>query len=167
MRIMSFHDSSVMFAVDGDHSGGELQPPGSTLENMPPYEAQLYQALGEVFDEGLQVLLFPRSYHVSPDWFSRPPFAHGGGAVFGESPIFSVSVTEFYVTPYDLFVWTDPGDSNLSDLFAGKIIGFNMEVYDVDRRPGRLGDRPSAGRPDERRAGSVEVCQQTITPMGF
>ena len=134
MRIMSFHDSSVFFAVDGDHSGGEFFPPDSSLENMLPYEAQKYQALGEVFDEGLQVLLFPRSYHVSPDWFNRPPFAHGGGAVFGESPIFSV--TEFYVTPYDLFVWTDPGDSDLSDLFAGKIIGFNIEVYDLDSRPG-------------------------------
>ena len=134
MRIMSFHDSSVFFAVDGDHSGGEFFPPDSSLENMLPYEAQKYQALGEVFDEGLQVLLFPRSYHVSPDWFNRPPFAHGGGAVFGESPIFSV--TEFYVTPYDLFVWTDPGDSDLSDLFAGKIIGFNIEVYDLDSQPG-------------------------------
>ena len=134
MRIMSFHDSSVFFAVDGDHSGGEFFPPDSSLENMLPYEAQKYQALGEVFDEGLQVLLFPRSYHVSPDWFNRPPFAHGGGAVFGESPIFSV--TEFYVTPYDLFAWTDPGDSDLSDLFAGKIIGFNIEVYDLDSQPG-------------------------------
>ena len=28
MGIMSFHDSSVMFAVDADHSGGELLPPG-------------------------------------------------------------------------------------------------------------------------------------------
>ncbi len=137
MSLMSIHDSSVMFAVDGDHSGGELLPPRSSRENMLPYEAQLYQALGEVFDEGLQVLLFPRSNHVSPDWFNRPPFAHGGGAVFGESPIFSV--TEFYVTPYDLFVWTDPGDSDLSDLFAGKIIGFNIEVYDVDSQPEHWG----------------------------
>ena len=111
-------------------------PPGSR-EHAALRGAKLYQALAEVFDEGLQVLLFPLSNHVSADWFNRPPFAHGGGAVFGESPIFSV--TEFYVTPYDLFVWTDPGDSDLSDLFAGKIIGFNIEVYDVDSRPGGWG----------------------------
>ena len=130
---MSFHDSSVSFAVDADHSGGELLPRVS-LERSLALEAQMFEALGEVFDGGLQVLLFPRSFHVSPDWFNRPPFAHGGGAVFGESPIFSV--TEFYVTPYDLFVWTGPGDSDVSDLFAGKIIGFNIEVGDVDSQPG-------------------------------
>ena len=54
--------------------------------------------------------------------------------MFGGSPI--ISVTEFYVTPYDRFVWTDPGDSDVSDLFGGKIIGFNIEVPDVDSQPG-------------------------------
>ena len=53
----------------------------------------------------------------------------------GGSPIFSV--TEFYVTPFDRFVpRADPEDSEVSDLFGGKIIGFNIHVYDVDDQPG-------------------------------
>ena len=52
----------------------------------------------------------------------------------GGSPI--VSVTEFYATPYDRFVWTDPEDSDVSDLFGGKIIGFNIEIPDFDGQSG-------------------------------
>ena len=131
LRIMDFHDSSVAFAVDGDHSGGELWPRVSSEDPLLTFnrQAQLYTALAEVFDGGPQVLLAPHSHHVSADWFHRPPFAHGGGAV-GGAPI--ISVTEFYVTPYDRFVWTDPEDSDVSDLFVGKIIGFNIEIPDVD-----------------------------------
>ena len=53
----------------------------------------------------------------------------------GGSPIFSV--TEFYVTPFDRFVpRADPEDSDVSDLFGGKIIGFNIRIPDVDDQPG-------------------------------
>ena len=135
LRIMDFHDSSVAFVVDGDHSGGEWFPRGTEEWLLDVNrQAQLYHALGEVFDGGSQVLLTPQSFHVSAEWFSRPPFAHGGGAVFGGSPI--ISVTEFYVTTYDRFVWTDPRDSDESDLLDGKIIGFNIEIPDVDGEPG-------------------------------
>ena len=134
LRFMDFHDSSVAFVVDGDHSGGEWFPRGSEEWLLDVNrQAQLYTALGEVFDGGSQVLLTPQSHHVSSDWFHRPPFAHGGGAV-GGSPI--VSVTEFYATPYDRFVWTDPEDSDVSDLFGGKIIGFNIEIPDFDGQSG-------------------------------
>ena len=134
--IMSFHDSSVEFAVDGDHSGGPVFPEESPEEWLKnPWQAQIFHALGEVFDGGSQVRLTPHAYHLSADWFSQPPFAHGGGAVVGGSPIFSV--TEFYVTPFDRFVPTaDPEDSDVSDLFGGKIIGFNIRIPDVDDQPG-------------------------------
>ena len=90
-------------------------------------QAQVFHALGEVFDGGSQIRLTPRPYHVIVEWLSQPPFAHGGGAVVGGSPIFSV--TEFYVTPFDRLVRTgDPEDSDRSDLFGGKIIGFNIRV---------------------------------------
>ena len=147
-----FHDSSVEFAVDGDHSGGAVAPeesPGEWLQG--PTQVQVFAALGEVFDGGSQIGLVPYSYHLSPAWFSQPPFAHGGGAVVGGSPIFSV--TEFYVTPFDRFEPTgDPEDSDVSDLFGGKIIGFNIEVYDVDDQPGvetihQLAVPPSEPRP--------------------
>ena len=134
LSIMINHDSSVSFAVDADHSGGAQwsQSPEESPEDwlQIPTQAQVFHALGEVFDGGSQVGLFPHSIHLSADWFSQPPFAHGGGAVVGGSPIFSV--TEFYVTPFDRFVSTGPEDSDVSDLFGGKIIGFNVQVYDVD-----------------------------------
>jgi len=144
LRIMIFHDTSVAFAVDGDHSGGELFPPSDSPLSIEESlqiatQAQIFHTLGEVFDGGSQVLLFPRSYHVSADWFNRPPFAQGGGAVFGESPIFSV--TEFYVTPFDRFLPLDSEDSEVSDLIAGKTIGFNIEIFDVDAE-GAFGGPP-------------------------
>ena len=131
--VMVFHDSSVEFAVDGDHSGGAVFPVGSPEEWV--WQVQVFNALGEVFDGGSQVGLVPRAYYLSAEWLIQPPFAHGGGAVVGGSPIFSV--TEFYVTPFDRFEPTgNPEDSDVSDLFAGKIIGFNIEVFDVDDQPG-------------------------------
>ena len=121
------------FAVDGDHSGGAVFPEESPEERV--WQAQVFNALGEVFDGGSQVGLVPHAYLLSAEWLIQPPFAHGGGAVVGGSPIFSV--TEFYVTPFDRLVPTgDPEDSDVSDLFAGKIIGFNIEVFDVDDQPG-------------------------------
>ena len=110
-EVMVFHDSSVEFAVDGDHSGGAVFPEESPEERV--WQVQVFNALGEVFDEGSQVGLVPHAYLLSAEWLIQPPFAHGGGAVVGGSPIFSV--TEFYVTPFDRLVpTTDPEDSDVS-----------------------------------------------------
>ena len=135
-EVMVFHDSSVEFAVDGDHSGGAVFPEERSENSwQDAWQAQVFDALGEVFDGGSQIDLVPHSYHLSPAWFSQPPFAHGGGAVVGGSPIFSV--TEFNVTPFDRFEpTTDPEDSDVSDLFGGKVIGFNIRIPDVDDQPG-------------------------------
>ena len=133
LDMMLWHDSSVEFAVDGDHSGGAVFPEESPEERV--WQVQFFVALGEVFDGGSQVGLMPRADLLNAEWLIQPPFAHGGGAAVGGSPIFSV--TEFYVTPFDRLVPTgDPEDSDGSDLFAGKIIGFNIEVFDVDDQPG-------------------------------
>ena len=174
LRIMVFHDTSVAFAVDGDHSGGERSPPGDPPRSIEESlqiatQAQIFHALGEVFDGGSRILLFPQAYHVSVDWFSNPPFAHGGGAV-GGSPI--VSVTEFYVTPFDRFLPLDSEDSDTSDLVAGKIIGFNIEIYDVDSGGGVWWPSP-AGKPSscwQPRRTTRRICfrcRQTITPTEF
>ena len=131
--VMIFHDSSVRFAVDGDHSGGAVFPEESPEEW--DWQVQVFMALGEAFDGGSQVGLFPHAHLLRAEWLIQPPFAHGGGAVVGGSPIFSV--TEFYMTPFDRLVPTgNPEDSEGSDLFGGKIIGFNIEVFDVDDQPG-------------------------------
>ena len=132
LRIVIHHDSSVEFAVDGDHSGGAQVSEESSEDWLQDIrQAQVFHALGEVFDGGSQLGIFPHSIHMGAAWFSQPPFAHGGGAVFGGSPII-FSVTEFYVTPFDRFVSTGPEDSDVSDLFGGKIIGFNISIPDVD-----------------------------------
>ena len=64
------------------------------------------------------------------DWFLYPPYAAGGGGSVGENP--TISVTEFYVTPFDRFVYNSPEESVVSDLYPGKTIGFAIEVYDFE-----------------------------------
>ena len=83
-EVMVFHDSSVEFAVDGDHSGGAVFPEESPEERV--WQAQVFNALGEVFDGGSQVGLVPHAYLLSAEWLIQPPFAHGGGAVVGGIP---------------------------------------------------------------------------------
>ena len=53
--------------------------------------------------------------------------------MYGEKPLFWV--VEFAVTPFDRMLWNDPGESRVSELEAGKIIGFDMWVSDRDRGP--------------------------------
>ena len=55
-----------------------------------------------------------------------------GGAVAGEDPF--VSIIEFYVTPFDVFVYDRPEESVESELYAGKTIGFRFHVFDVRGR---------------------------------
>ena len=64
----------------------------------------------------------------------NPPYADGGGRVLGEHP--TISVTEFYVTPFDRFVWNSPEESLVSELYPGKIIGFAIGVVDNDLTEG-------------------------------
>ena len=96
-------------------------------------QAQLYSALPEV-PEGSNVQLFLSVLWKWLVWPMEPPFSLGGGAVAGENPF--VSITEFYVTPFDLFVSTSPEESVESELYAGKTIGFRLYVMDIDSAPG-------------------------------
>ena len=45
--------------------------------------------------------------------FNVPPYTDGGGGSVGEQP--TVSVVEYYVTPFDRFVWNDQDESEISD----------------------------------------------------
>ena len=128
VRFMGFHDSYVQFLVDGDHSGGQFW----LFDDDTPSngQAQFYEALAEVFDDGPKVNLAPTGNVESANWFYSPPYADGGGASYGENP--NVSVTELYVTPYDRFAWSSPDDSEVSDLVAGKTIGFMIVIPDSD-----------------------------------
>ena len=69
------------------------------------------------------------------DWMVQPPFARGGGGVFGENP--TIWVTEFYVTCFDLLDHLNPENSVVSELSAGKTIGFDFIVQDYDVEPRR------------------------------
>ncbi len=126
---MMIHDS-ISLGVDGDHSGGSLF---DFDELMHSKQAQLYSALPEV-PEGSNVQLGLSASWKWLVWPSEPPFSLGGGAVAGENPF--VSITEFYVTPFDLFVSTSPEESVESELYAGKTIGFRLFVFDRDSAPG-------------------------------
>ena len=48
----------------------------------------------------------------------------------GENP--SVWVVEFFLTPFDLFVYTGPEESAVPVLSAGEVIGFSCLVHDAD-----------------------------------
>ena len=125
------HDSYVMFNVDGDASGGRYyfldhnDPDARRLTNQ---HAQYYFALGDIVGGGPHICLWGPSR--DEDWFRRPPYAEGGGASFGEHP--TLSVTEFYVTPFDRLIQDSPAESVVSTLSPGTLIGFILTIGDLD-----------------------------------
>jgi len=134
------YDSSFQISVDGDHSGGEYHAYGMDISTEAEFyqqllldmqQAQDYVAIAEVFDDSSPITI-PVPGQLE-DWFRYPPFAHAGGGKFSENPI--ISVTEVYLTPFDRFVWNSSEESRISELHAGKIIGFNMSVVDSDAGP--------------------------------
>ena len=129
------------FMVDGDHSGGEYQWPFDS--DLTPEErrlltlsqAQMYGAVSEAVDGHLLVLSqwdgpF-RTAEVMPLMF--PPYADAGGFVLSGSP--SLSGIEMYVTPFDRLNVLHPEDSQRSELYADKIIGFQISIPDFDSEP--------------------------------
>jgi hypothetical protein len=132
---MGWQDSYITFSVDGDHSGGQvlLSPEESQLDQEERLlflyqQAQRYHAISEVQGTDPHIELLGA---LSPaDWFVRPPYAEGGGGAIRGNP--AISVTEFYVTPFDYFVHNDQEKSVVSELSPGRIIGFAISVLDVD-----------------------------------
>ena len=125
------HDS-IDLIVDGDHSGGR----GFTSENPTEEESikvrgnvQLYSAISQTptgpnIDGGGR-------WTGTFGWNSLPPYADGGGGVFSEAPV--ISVIELYITPFDSWEgWDYPGQMEVSELAAGKVVGFGIIVYDWD-----------------------------------
>ncbi len=129
---MGNHDC-IQFLVDGDH-GGEPYITGTAEEaeelgNPLPFQyTQAYDAIART----------PDGHHVSNwdremDWTASLPYADGGGMVYGEQP--TISVIEFYITPFDHLIPNSPKDSQRSDLFRDKVIGFAFILPDVDSEP--------------------------------
>ena len=116
----------IEFMTDGDHSGGSYLSPEES------YTAQQYVGIAEI-DVGSRIQLGITGL----EWLEETPFSVSGGNTAGSNP--SVSVLEFYVTPYDELTPSDPLDSlNASVLANGQIIGFHMSVVDVDDSPGQI-----------------------------
>ena len=113
--------------VDGDHSGGTYK-----FFSGPRYRdsfghAQRYAApsLWDL-DRSVGLLHDPEGL----EWVNYPPYIDGGVGAVGENPVFWN--VEFYVTPFDALIWNDQESSVMSELVAGKVIGFFIKVVDVD-----------------------------------
>ena len=128
------NNDSIQLSIDGDHSGGERCR--SCIEEEDYAEArgqtQGYDAIART-PEGPTLDDSDTRYFTGEfAWTVLPPYGEAGGSVAGEAPV--ISVIEFYVTPFD---WWGNGfdvsaDNVVSELVAGKIIGFEIVVWDYD-----------------------------------
>ena len=137
------HDS-MGFQVDGDHTGGQYdwyQSHGELNEAlMSNRQAQRYEAISRAPGGPMVHLLWTTigadgfdEIDQPIEWMIQPPFARGGGGVFGENP--TIWVIEFYVTCFDHLHHLNPEESVVSQLSEGEIIGFDLFVYDYDVEP--------------------------------
>ena len=126
-------DGHVGFLVDGDKSGGVVIGLGHTRTDLPVdmIQAQMYVGSAETNENGRNVSLFKvGTVSEWPDWMEQLPYADGGGAVVDSQPI--LWLVEFFVTPFDRLIWNDQEQTNISNLFPGKIIGFAFQLTDFD-----------------------------------
>ncbi len=129
------HDG-MEFMVDGDHSGGPYAQFPDSEAHLTGAQAQQFLALPESPD-GRSVSLFlgpDRNVTREYAWVSLPPVADAGGAVVDGQP--ARSLFEFYLTPFDDLISSDPERSTPSHLAAGRIIGLQIAVPDFDSAPG-------------------------------
>ena len=121
--------------VDGDHDGAPSFDTSDRVwgsdEDSGIFDmyAQWYHATSIPADGKNVSLPLLERWGDSP-WWSYPPYGDGGGSATGENPVFWV--VEFYVTPFDMLIRKEPESSVISDLFPGKTIGFQLEVWDFD-----------------------------------
>lgn len=127
------YDAGVWFYVDGDQSGGKIMEysDGTGDLDILMAQAQLYTAFARTDNNDSNVVL----QNASPfaPWVHQVPYADGGGGMVDSQPL--SYVVEFFVTPFDRFIWDDPEQSVISDLFAGKTIGFGLTMWDWDTDP--------------------------------
>ena len=129
------HQDHMFLYVDGDHDGAPSLGPNDRTwgldDDSDAFDryAQNYHAFSVPAD-GRHVSLPWLEIWDDPPWWSYPPYGDGGGSVSGENPVFWV--VEFYATPFDMLIRKEPESSVVSDLFPGKTIGFQFEVWDFD-----------------------------------
>ncbi len=123
---------SITLAIDGDHSGGRGCPYNCQMEDSREVRSrtQRYEAIARTVSGPTLDDSSTRYITEEIAWTVLPPYGQGGGGVAGEAP--TISVIEFYVTPFDRFSSDDPEGSVVSDLAAGQVIGFAIMVNDWD-----------------------------------
>lgn len=145
MKLMAVHDH-LGFQVDGDHTGGDyffFASHGDLEEALKTNrQAQYYRAISHV-PSGPRVGLDSTTDTLTPfeeleldkpiDWMVLPPYAQGGGGVFSENPTFWL--VEFFTTCFDQLNHLSPEESVVSQFTEGKVIGFDLLVYDYDIEP--------------------------------
>jgi hypothetical protein len=127
------HDS-LEFLVDGDHSGGDFS--GSADPNWTDEERKLNT--NRTAQQYVAIAVTPDGRHVGylgagAEWVNALPYSDGGGGAYGRDP--TVAILEFYITPFDDLIWHSPEDSQVSELYPGKIIGFTINIPDFDAAP--------------------------------
>ena len=127
---------AIEVMLDGDHTGGDYT--GSANPDWTDEEKKLnnnrhaQQYIGVADD--------PSGRHVfylgaGAEWVNDLPYADGGGSSVGDGP--TVSTIELFCTPFDDLIWNSPDDSQASDLFDGKLIGYQISLPDTDKAPGQ------------------------------
>lgn len=125
---------SIEFMVDGDHTGGQYGGWAAAdyseeeLKLINNGQAQQYLGIPESPDGQVVGYL-----GAGTAWVNLPPYADGGGAAVGTNP--TVSVVEWFLTPFDNCIWNDPQGSVQSSLTPDKIIGFQISIPDFDTEP--------------------------------
>lgn len=132
-KVDGIHNGSdnIALRIDGDHSGGKYQFFREEFDTKEEWYLA-FQAQAQAYYIGAQA---PDNSYIThslahAEWTILPPYAEGGGEVFSEAPV--ISVTEFFLTPFDRLVWNSPEESVPSRLFPGKIVGLGIDVPDVD-----------------------------------
>ena len=120
----------AVLMIDGDHSGGQywfFEEDGYSEEESKRLwqsQAQGYAAVPESI--GGRLLRAPTFL----TWTTEPPWGDAGGFQHGESP--NLSAVELSITAWDDLNWEGPELSRRSVLEAGKIVGLNITVVDID-----------------------------------
>ena len=122
-------EDHVEIEIDSDHDGSIAWEPDRPRDDID-HKAQRYFAVPLRHETSHLGLGFLENYFEDVSWWGYPPYGEGGGSVAGENPV--VWVTEFYATPFDRLVRKEPENSAVSDLSAGRIVGFRAFVGDFD-----------------------------------
>lgn len=130
------YDSSLIFIVDGDHSGGDFTgsaDPDWSDEEKTFHNNRTAQQYSLIADAPNRPAI--RYEGAALQWVVMPPHTDAGGATRTGPP--AVTVLEAYITPFDHLVWNDPEGSQPSPLQPNLIIGFELSIPDFDTAEGQ------------------------------